>query len=148
MQCGHRCKYLEWCDSCSHKRWVFILLLYFVCAHVWVRLIQISFETFCLFHKRMYIMVHVDYICTSSHTSLRVWGRKSNFVIGWVIVENYTTFRCSKYFMTENWTSSGRCYHTFFWSHDWGIHSRGLSFMIFYSRWFFFSDCSLKIRTL
>ena len=126
------------CNSCSHKRWVVILLLYAVYACVCVCPIQLSFETFCLFHQRMCIMVHVDCRCTSSNASLRVWGRKSNFVIVWVIVEDYTTFRCSKYFITKNWLSNRKSYHTFFWSYNWGIHSCGISFMIFYRGCFFF----------
>ena len=44
--------------------------LYNTC--VCVCLIQLHFETFCLFHKRMCIMVHVNCICTSSSASLRV----------------------------------------------------------------------------
>ena len=41
-------------------------------ACVCVCLIQLHFETFCLFHKRMCIMVLVNCICTSSSASLRV----------------------------------------------------------------------------
>ena len=44
--------------------------LYNTC--VCVCLIQLHFETFCLFHKRMCIVVHVKCICTSSSASPRV----------------------------------------------------------------------------
>ena len=55
-------------------------------------------------------MVHIDGICTLVKQCI-----SHNFVIVWVIVEDYTTFRCSKYFITENLPSNSNCYPTFFY---------------------------------
>ena len=35
-----------------------------------------------------------------------------------------------------NWPSNIKCYHTFFLSHNWGVRSCGIRFMIFYNRFF------------
>ena len=57
-------------------------------------------------------------------------------MILWVIVKDYTTFRHGKYFIAENLPSNIKCYYTFFLSHNWGIRSCGIPFMIFYNIFF------------